>query len=82
MMLVHSWRLEGYTNGGGTLKAMNSAVRPIQGVVHDVKVSLGAWAGQLDLSVVPMDEFTVVLGMDFIDQVKAFPIPFANSCAS
>ena len=26
-----------------------------------------------------MDDFKVVLGLEFLNRVKAFPIPFANS---
>ena len=67
------------TGGWGSLKVLNSIACHIQGVSHGVKVNLGAWVGQLDLSVVSIDDFTVVLGMEFIHQVKAFPVPFANS---
>lgn len=35
--------------------------------------------GEADLSVVPMDDFQVVLGMDFLGKVKAVPMPFVNS---
>ncbi|GJR85442.1 cytochrome P450 78A7-like protein [Tanacetum coccineum] len=36
-------------------------------------------AGTIDLSVVPMDDFKVVLGLEFLDKVRAFPMPFVNS---
>nr|GEY55075.1 hypothetical protein [Tanacetum cinerariifolium] len=36
-------------------------------------------SGTIDLSVVPMDDFKVVLGLEFIDKVRAFPMSFANS---
>ncbi|GJZ53762.1 putative nucleotidyltransferase, ribonuclease H [Tanacetum coccineum] len=35
--------------------------------------------GTTDLSVVPIDDFKVVLGLEFLDKVRAFPMPFANS---
>ncbi|KAI5652374.1 hypothetical protein M9H77_29561 [Catharanthus roseus] len=65
--------------GTGSVKAVNSMAKPIQGIARGVKTTLGAWVGYLNLSVVPMDDFKVVLGMEFLDQVKAFPIPFANT---
>ena len=40
---------------------------------------MGVWCGNLDFSIVPMDDFKVVLGLEFHDQVKAIPMPFANS---
>nr|GEZ13969.1 Gag-Asp_proteas domain-containing protein [Tanacetum cinerariifolium] len=37
------------------------------------------WEGTIDFLVVPMDDFKVVLGLEFLDRVRAFPMPFANS---
>ncbi|KAI5675744.1 hypothetical protein M9H77_06694 [Catharanthus roseus] len=65
--------------GTGSVKAVNSMAKPIQGIARGVKTTLGARVCYLNLSVVPMDDFKVVLGMEFLDQVKAFPIPFANT---
>lgn len=67
-------RLKG-NNGGGSIKG----VKTIHGVVRGVKTSVGAWCGNLDFSIVPMDDFKVVLGLEFHDQVKAISVPFANS---
>ncbi|GJW49012.1 putative retrotransposon gag domain, aspartic peptidase domain protein [Tanacetum coccineum] len=36
-------------------------------------------AGTIDLSVVSMDDFKVIIGLEFLDKVRAFPMPFANS---
>ncbi|KAL6185543.1 hypothetical protein ACLB2K_041675 [Fragaria x ananassa] len=66
-------------NGGGSIKAVNSPTRPIHGVVQGVKTNVGAWCGNLDFLIVPMDDFKVVLRLEFHDQVKAIPVPFANS---
>ncbi|XP_071695670.1 uncharacterized protein [Rutidosis leptorrhynchoides] len=35
--------------------------------------------GTIDLSVVPIDDFNLVLGMEFLDKVRGFPMTFANS---
>lgn len=67
------------TKEGGTIKAMNSGVRPISGVARNVTAKIGEWVGTVDLSVIPMDDFKLVLGMEFMDKVKAFLMPFANS---
>ncbi|KAH7663392.1 Acid proteases protein [Dioscorea alata] len=63
----------------GWLKAVNSEPRPIFGVAHNVEVRLGDWCGRANFSIVPMDDYPVVFGMEFMDQVKAIPIPFANT---
>nr|GEW24303.1 putative retrotransposon Gag domain, aspartic peptidase domain protein [Tanacetum cinerariifolium] len=67
------------TKGSGTIKAVNSPAKQIHGVAKDVRVKIGEWEGTIDLSVVPMDDFKVVLGLEFLDKVRAFPMPFANS---
>ncbi|KAF2308988.1 hypothetical protein GH714_027351 [Hevea brasiliensis] len=63
----------------GWLKAVNSKPTPTHGVASKVAVKLGEWTGFLDFSIVSMDDYACVLGMDFMDRVRAIPIPFANS---
>nr|GEW18465.1 hypothetical protein CTI12_AA187700 [Tanacetum cinerariifolium] len=67
------------TKRSGTIKAVNSSAKAIHGVAKDVRGKIGKWEGMIDLSVVPMDDFKVVLGLEFLDKVRAFPMPFANS---
>ncbi|GKG32988.1 gag-aspartyl protease domain-containing protein, partial [Tanacetum coccineum] len=59
------------TKGSGTIKAVNSTAKPIQGVAKDVRAKIGEWEGMIDLSVVPMDDFKVVLRLEFLDKVRA-----------
>ncbi|GFY89872.1 hypothetical protein Acr_07g0000690 [Actinidia rufa] len=63
----------------GWIKAINTEARPIYGVARDVRLHIGAWCGQVDFTVVPMDDYPIVLGMEFLDGVRAFPIPFAET---
>ncbi|KAH9688170.1 Endonuclease [Citrus sinensis] len=67
------------TKEGGTTKAVNSPAKPIAGIAQGVHLTLGTWSGKLDFSIVPMDDFKMVLGMEFFDQVHAFPLPATNS---
>nr|GEY65442.1 hypothetical protein [Tanacetum cinerariifolium] len=39
---------------------------------------IGEWEGTIDLSMVPMDDIKLVLGVEYLDRVRAFPMPFAN----
>ncbi|XP_059663382.1 uncharacterized protein LOC132309045 [Cornus florida] len=68
-----------YSKEGGSMKAVNSAAKAIHGMAHGVQACIGEWGGHIDLSVVPMDDFKLVLGFEFLDKVRAFPIPFANT---
>ena len=56
------------TKEGGTMKAVNSPAKPIAGITQGVHITLGTWSGKLDFSIVPMDDFKMVLGMEFFDK--------------
>ena len=66
---------------GGMVKAVNSEAKPISGVAKGVEVCLGKWKGKMDFSVIQMDDYPIVLGMEFLDSVNAVPIPCANTLA-
>ena len=42
---------------------------------------IGSWEGRVDFTVAPIDDFKMVLGMDFLQKVKAVPPPFLRSMA-
>ncbi|OAY65869.1 Endo-1,4-beta-xylanase A [Ananas comosus] len=57
------------------IKAVNSELRPIAGVAKDVEIAIGPWRGKANLTVGPLDDFGVILGMDFLVSSKATPMP-------
>ncbi|KAI5323243.1 hypothetical protein L3X38_032315 [Prunus dulcis] len=63
----------------GSMKTVNSTAKPIDGVARGVELHIATWKGVADFSVISMDDCDVVLGMEFMDKVKAFPIPFHNT---
>ncbi|CAL8996076.1 unnamed protein product [Prunus brigantina] len=63
----------------GSMKTVNSTAKPIDGVARGVELHIATWNGVVDFSVISMDDYDVMLGMEFMDKVKAFPIPFYNS---
>ncbi|GFZ20935.1 hypothetical protein Acr_29g0000970 [Actinidia rufa] len=66
----------------GGIKVVNTEARPICGVARDVRLHIGDWCGQVDFTVVPMDDYPIVLGMEFLDGVRAYPYPSPRPCAS
>lgn len=44
----------------------------------DVKMRIDNWEGLVDFTIVSMDDYTVVLGMEFIYKAKVVPIAFAH----
>ncbi|KAK8617890.1 hypothetical protein V6N13_080794 [Hibiscus sabdariffa] len=67
------------TEAKGAVKAINSAAQPIHGVAQEVKTIVGTWSGRMNYTIVPMDDFKVILGLEFFNQAKAIPMPFANA---
>lgn len=61
------------------MKAVNSQATPIHGLAKSVPLKMGAWVGRINLLAVPLDDFRVILGMDFLRQTKAVPMPFVDS---
>lgn len=59
-------------------KVVNSEPSTTFRVAQNVKVSLGDWNGHIDFSIVTMDDYPFIWGIEFMDQVKAIPIPFAD----
>ncbi|XP_021735750.1 DNA damage-inducible protein 1-like [Chenopodium quinoa] len=59
---------------GGSMKAVNSAAKPVHGVARNIPTKLGDWSGNLDFTVATMDDY-LVLGMDFLRASKAVPMP-------
>ena len=63
-----------YTPEKGTIKTVNANPEQIAGIAK-VKVCIDKWTNELTFSVVPMDDYRVVLGLDFFEKSLAFPIP-------
>lgn len=63
----------------GRMKAVNSSPLPTVGVSRIAQVKLGSWEGKTYLVVVEMDDFDIILGMDFLLEHKAVPIPNARN---
>ncbi|KAK4422032.1 hypothetical protein Salat_2154000, partial [Sesamum alatum] len=59
------------------IKAVNSEAKPIQGMAV-VDLTVGNWKGKCELMVVPLDDFDVILGMDFLLTAKAAIIHSLN----
>ncbi|KAL3530532.1 hypothetical protein ACH5RR_009854 [Cinchona calisaya] len=56
------------------IKAVNSETQPVLGVAS-VELTLGLWCGKCNLMAVPLDDFDLILGKEFMGTNKIFPIP-------
>ncbi|XP_021775623.1 uncharacterized protein LOC110739487 [Chenopodium quinoa] len=66
-------------HSGGRMKAVNSEAQPTCGVAKNVSTRIGEWSGSLDFTVATMDDFELVLGMDFLHTSKAVSMPHLGS---
>ncbi|KAK8539057.1 hypothetical protein V6N13_135821 [Hibiscus sabdariffa] len=60
------------------MKAVNSAVSSICVSVKKAVTKLGSWEGSVDFIVTSMDDFDVVLGLDFMTPAQVILIPTAG----
>ncbi|XP_068639545.1 uncharacterized protein [Aristolochia californica] len=63
------------TKDSSRMKAINSAAREVSGVAKTVSANVGNLVWKFDFTIVPMDDFKVILGMDFLTTCKAFILP-------
>ncbi|KAL0444389.1 UNVERIFIED_CONTAM: hypothetical protein Slati_2161600 [Sesamum latifolium] len=65
--------------GVGRVKAINSAAQSIAGVAKSVLIKVGAYEGKTNLSVVVMDDFKLILGLDFLRDTRTVVLPHVDS---
>lgn len=63
----------------GWLKVINFAAKRSNGIACGVIMKIGTQEGKVNLTVAPMDDLKMVLGMDFLHRVKAVPLSFLCS---
>ena len=57
------------------IKAMNSKAQKIQGIAKNVAVHVGNWKGKCNLLCVQLDDFDLILGVDFFLKAKVALLP-------
>ncbi|KAH1038918.1 hypothetical protein J1N35_040661 [Gossypium stocksii] len=60
------------------IKTMNSNKVPTMGVEKEVKLQLGDWTGKETIELIPLDDYDIVVGLSFLDQINALLIPFID----
>ena len=57
------------------IKVVNRKAHKIQGVAKNVPMQIGDWKGTCNLLYVPLDDFDLILGVDFLLRAKVTLIP-------
>ena len=55
----------------GWLKIVNSNKVSTAGIARGVNLSIRAWKGKEDIEVIPLDDYELVIGMNFFDRIDA-----------
>ncbi|KAK3022596.1 hypothetical protein RJ639_046201 [Escallonia herrerae] len=67
--------------GCGRVKAINSVSQPVVGIARSVLIKIGPYEGRTNFSVVIMDDFKLILGLEFLSDMKTTVMPCTNSLA-
>lgn len=65
----------GVLNDGSRIKAVNSEAKKVAGVAQ-VDLEVGEWRGPCTFMVVPLDDFRVILGMEFLIHAHVHVVPY------
>ncbi|XP_070008731.1 uncharacterized protein [Nicotiana sylvestris] len=72
--LVHKYGLK-VTKCPSYMRTVNAKAQAIVGMAYDVPMSVGNWKGKVNLMVIPLKEFEMILGIDFMRKHRFFPMP-------
>ncbi|KAI9178658.1 hypothetical protein LWI28_029278 [Acer negundo] len=61
-------------NSTSWVKAVNSTAKPIAEVA-EATLKIGSWQETISMMVVPLDDFDLILGIEFFRKAKATPMP-------
>ncbi|CAI9089880.1 OLC1v1024529C1 [Oldenlandia corymbosa var. corymbosa] len=64
-----------WTPSKGRFKGVNGEWTGLVGKARDVPLKIGNWSGTANFSIAPMDDYGLVFGMEFLDQVKPIIVP-------
>ncbi|XP_015084245.1 uncharacterized protein LOC107027655 [Solanum pennellii] len=63
------------TKSTSYVKTINSKAQVIVGMAYGVSISTGSWVGKHNLMVMPLGEFDIILGIDFLRKFQFVPVP-------
>ncbi|PON70271.1 Aspartic peptidase domain containing protein [Parasponia andersonii] len=61
------------------IKTVNSDAQPIQGTTNS-SLKIGNWEKECVFMAVPLDNFDLILGIEFFVQTKAVAVPYLSGC--
>ncbi|XP_070029127.1 uncharacterized protein [Nicotiana sylvestris] len=62
----------------GRVKAINSPPQTLGGMTTNVPVKLGPYKGSINLRIAIIDDFDIIVGLEFMRQTNTILVPYAN----
>ncbi|KAG6478500.1 hypothetical protein ZIOFF_061943 [Zingiber officinale] len=57
------------------IKSVNAKAQAIVGMAYNVPLTVGTQVGKANMMVIPLEDFQIILGMDFLRKTKTVPMP-------
>ncbi|XP_010317466.2 uncharacterized protein [Solanum lycopersicum] len=64
-----------FTKSPSYFKTINAKAHAIVGMAYGVSMSTGSWVGKHNLILMPLGEFEIILGIDFLRKFQFVPFP-------
>ncbi|KAG6479323.1 hypothetical protein ZIOFF_062786 [Zingiber officinale] len=57
------------------IKSVNAKAQAVVGMAYNVPLTVGTQVGKANMMVIPLEDFQIILGMDFLQKTKTVPMP-------
>ncbi|KAG6526884.1 hypothetical protein ZIOFF_008971 [Zingiber officinale] len=57
------------------IKSVNAKAQAVVGMAYNVLLTVGTQVGKANMMVIPLEDFQIILGMDFLRKTKTVPMP-------
>ncbi|KAG6522526.1 hypothetical protein ZIOFF_019666 [Zingiber officinale] len=57
------------------IKSVNAKAQAVVGMAYNVPLTVGTQMGKANMMVIPLEDFQIILGMDFLRKTKTLPMP-------
>ena len=62
----------------GWIKTVNSKEVPTLEIARGVEMKLGDWTSKVPIEVISLDDYDLVIGLNFLNRIHALLVPFVN----
>ncbi|KAG6478499.1 hypothetical protein ZIOFF_061942 [Zingiber officinale] len=57
------------------IKSVNAKAQAVVGMAYNVPLTVGTQVGKANMMMIPLEDFQIILGMDFLRKTKTVPMP-------